>query len=119
MSFDDPSLWSLRYLQSFASANIGLFYPAIPAFDTPALTDLSLRVLITSSEAKPNWTYAGRVSQLVNAGGVSTVVRNDSFRLGEHKLLELDPDFPQYFLRFNLPRYFKQATVSIFGYTGS
>lgn len=118
MSFNDPSLWSLRYLQSFASANIGLFYPAIPAFDTPALTDLNLRVLITSPNANPNWTYAGRVSQLVDAGGVNSVVKLQTFRLSEPKILEIDPQFSQYFLRFQLPRYFKQATVSIFGYTG-
>lgn len=119
MSFDDPSLWSLRYLQSFASANIGLFYPAIPPFNTPNLTDLRLRILITSSEAKDNWTYAGRVSQFINAGGVDAVVLNQGLRLAEPKYLELSPQFSQYFLRFNLPRYFKQATISIFGYTGS
>lgn len=119
MSFDNPALWSLRYLQSFNSANIGLFYPAIPAFDTPILTDLNLRVLITNSEAKDTWTYAGRATQFVSAGGVNTAVINQGFRLNEPKLLELEPQFSQYFLRFNLPRYFKQATVSIFGYTGT
>jgi len=118
MSFDDPSLWTLRYLQSFASANIGLFYPAIPAFDTPTLSDRNLRVLITSSEAKDTWTYAGRASQFVNAGGVNSVVVSQTFRLNEPKYLQLSADFPLYFLRFNLPRYFRQATVSIFGFTG-
>ena len=119
MSFDDPSLWSLRYLQSFASANIGLFYPAIPPFDTPILTDANLRVLITSSTANANWTYAGRVSQFVNAGGVNSVTETLSLRLNEPKIWQLPAEFSQYSLRLFLPRYFKQATVSIFGFTGS
>lgn len=119
MSFSDTSLWSLRYLQSFTSANIGLYFPPIPAFDTPILTDANLRILITNSTASENWTYAGRVSQLVDAGGVNSVVSNLSLRLNEPKVWQLSPDFSQYFLRFFLPRYFKQATISIFGFTGS
>lgn len=119
MSFDDPSLWSLRYLQSFTSANIGLYFPPIPAFDTPILTDANLRILITNSTAKDNWTYAGRVGQFVNAGGVNSSVSNLSLKLDEPKIWQLAPEFSQYSLRFFLPRYFKQATVSIFGFTGS
>lgn len=119
MSFDNPSLWTLRYLQSFTSANTGLYYPPIPSFDTPSLTDANLRVLITNSMAKDNWTYAGRTRQFVNAGGVDSAVSNLSLKLGESKIWRLSPDFPQYFLRFFLPRYFKQATISIFGFTGS
>jgi hypothetical protein len=119
MSFDDPSLWSLRYLQSFNSANIGLFYTAIPPFDTPILTDANLRLLITSSTANANWTYAGRVSQLVDAGGVNSVTETLSLRLNEPKIWQLPAEFSQYSLRLFLPRYFKQATVSIFGFTGS
>jgi hypothetical protein len=119
MSFNDPSQWSLRYLQSFSSANIGLFYPAIPPFDTPILTEENLRVLITSSTANANWTYAGRISQLVDAGGVNSVVSSLSLRLNEPKIWQLPTEFSQYSLRLFLPRYFKQATISIFGYTGS
>lgn len=119
MSFDDPSLWSLRYLQSFTSANIGAFYPPIPSFDTPNLTDVNLRILITNSMASQNWTFAGRVSQFVNAGGVNSSVSNLSLKLDEPKIWQLAPEFSQYSLRFFLPRYFKQATVSIFGYTGT
>jgi len=93
-----------------------LFRP-IPPFDTPILTDASLRILITSSTANANWTYAGRVSQFVNAGGVNSVTETLSLRLNEPKIWQLPAEFSQYSLRFNLPRYFKQATVSIFGYT--
>jgi hypothetical protein len=117
MSFSNPNLWALRYLQSFSSANIGLFYPAIPPFDTPILTDATLRVLLTSSTANANWTYAGRVGQFVNAGGVNSVTETLSLRLNEPKIWQLPAEFSQYSLRFFLPRYFKQATVSIFGYT--
>lgn len=119
MSFDDPSLWTLRYLQSFTSANTGLYYPSIPAFDTPVLTDANLRILITNSQARENWTYAGRVSQFVNAGGVNASVSSLSLRLNEPKVWQLPTEFSQYSLRVFLPRYFKQATISIFGYTGT
>lgn len=119
MSFDDPSLWPLRYLQSFSSANIGLYFPPIPAFDTPILTDANLRILITNSQASTNWTFAGRVSQFVDAGGVNSAVSNISLRLNEPKVWQLGTEFPQYSLRFFLPRYFKQATISIFGFTGT
>jgi hypothetical protein len=119
MSFNDPSLWALRYLQSFSSANIGLQFPPIPPFDTPNLNDANLRILITNSMASENWTYAGRVSQLVDAGGVNSVTETLSLRLNEPKIWQLPVEFSQYSLRFFLPRYFKQATVSIFGFTGS
>jgi hypothetical protein len=119
MSFDDPSLWSLRYLQSFTSANIGAFYPPIVPFDTPLLTDANLRILITNSMANDDWTYAGRVSQFINTGSVNASLSNLSLRLNEPKVWQLSPEFSQYFLRFFLPRYFKQATISIFGYTGT
>jgi len=119
MSFDDPSLWTLRYLQSFTSANTGLYYPPIPSFDTPNLTDANLRILITNSMANGNWTYAGRASQFVDAGSVNSSLSSLALRLNEPKVWQLSPDFSQYFLRFFLPRYFKQATISIFGFTGS
>jgi hypothetical protein len=119
MSFDDPSLWSLRYLQSFTSANIGAFYPPIAPFDTPPLTDANLRVLITNSTANDNWTYAGRASQFVDAGSVNSSLSNLTLRLNEPRVWQLPPQFSPYFLRFFLPRYFKQATISIFGFTGS
>lgn len=119
MSFNDPNLWSLRYLQSFSSANIGLQFPPIPPFETPILNDANLRILITNSQASENWTYAGRVSQFVIAGGVNSAVSSLSLRLNEPKVWQLPKEFSQYSLRFFLPRYFKQATVSIFGYTGT
>ena len=104
-------------MQSFASANIGLFYPAIPPFDTPLLSDRVLRVRITSNMAQDNWTFAGSAKQLVDAGGVDLVKAFKSFDLNESVLWELDSS-QAYKLRVRLPRYFKQATVSIFGYTG-
>jgi hypothetical protein len=106
-------------LQSFSSANIGLQFPPIPDFDTPVLTEANLRILITNSMASENWTFAGRVSQFVNAGGVNSSITNLSLKLDEPKIWQLAPEFSQYTLRFFLPRYFKQATVSIFGFTGS
>ena len=118
MSFSDPSLWAIRYLQSFNSANIGLYYPAIPAFDTPNFSDRFLRIRITSSTARDNWSFAGRANQIINAGGVDSVVDKKSFRLNDSTIWEIK-GFYDYRLTIKLPTYFKQATVSIFGYTGS
>lgn len=104
-------------MQSFSSANIGLFYPAIPPFDTPLLSDRVIRVRITSNQAQDNWTFAGSAKQVVNAGGVDSVKAIKSFELNDSILWEL-VNTQSYRLRVKLPRYFKQATVSIFGYTG-
>lgn len=117
--FGDPNLWSLRYLQSFNSANIGLLFPPIAPFLTQEFSDRYLRIRVTSSEAKSNWTYAGFVSAIVNAGGVDASVQSLSLRLDESKIFEIDPEFTNYKIKVSFPRYFKQATISIFGYTGN
>jgi hypothetical protein len=119
MSFDDPSLWSLRYLQNFNSANIGSFYPPIPPFTTPVLTDKIIRVRMTSTQAQSNWVRAGKVSQIVNTGGVDTVTESIYLRLDESQLWRLPTDLDSYFLKITVPKYFRQATFSIFGFTGS
>jgi hypothetical protein len=110
-------MWTLRYLQNFNSANIGLFYAPIPTFITPVFTDRIIRARMTSTQAQSNWTRAGRVSQVVNAGNVEAVTESIYLRLGESRLWQLE-DFGDYKLQVSFPKYFRQATVSIFGYTG-
>lgn len=118
MDLSNPNLWVLRYLQSFNSANIGGFFPPIDPFDTSALSDKILRVRVTNSLAKPNWTNAGKASMLVDSGGVNAVADSLYLRLSEPTLWVL-PQYSSYFVRLSLPRYFTQATISIFAYTGT
>jgi hypothetical protein len=117
MDLSNPSLWVIRYVQSFTGdAVLGLDVP-IPVFDTPDLSDRFLRVKVTSSTAKSNWVYGGSAKQIISAGGVEAVNKRIGLELNQVLLVDL-PGFSVYKLRVKLPRYFTQATISIFGYTG-
>lgn len=118
MDFSNPSLWQLVYLQSFLSDYFGTLQLPIPPFTTPLLSQNVIRVKITTTPPKPSWIRAGDMSQVINAGGVQSVIQKYSLNLGENRMLFLEP-FSPYVLHFVLPKYFNQATVSIFGYTGN
>ena len=118
MNLSNPSDWNLRYLQSFASASIRALDFPIPPFQTSQFSDRFIRIRVTSSTAKSSWRYAGKASQIIDAGGLETVSDRRSLELNDFILWDLQ-QFDSYKLRISLPRYFSQATISIFGYTGS
>lgn len=117
MDLSNPSLWQLVYLQNFTAEFFGVDQLPIATFDTPSFSNQIIRLKITSADSKPNWTRAGNCSQIIDAGNVQSVIKNYSLFLKQDRVIILEP-FTPYFLRFGLPRYFTQATVSIFGYTG-
>lgn len=116
MDFSNPNLWQLVYLQNFTGEFFGSLQLPIATFDTPLIVQTTLRIKVSSSAARPNWTLAGNLAQIVDAGGVPSSIRNHSLYLNQDRLLILEPVSP-YFLRFTLPKWFTQATVSIFGFT--
>ena len=118
MDLSNPSLWQLAYLQSFNSEYFGALQLPIATFDTPQISQTVIRLKITSTEAKPSWSRAGNVSQIVNAGNVQSAIKNYGLYLNQDRVLILEP-FSPYILRFGLPKWFTQATISIFGFTGS
>ena len=118
MDLSNPSQWVLRYVQNFSSEYIrGLGLPISP-FDTGELSDLILRVKVTSTTAKTNWVYAGKATQVIDAGNVETDADELYLKL-DKPLLWIPKEFISYKLRVRLPKYFTQATISIFGYTGA
>ena len=117
MDLSNPSQWVLRYLQSFTSESIRALDLPIPTFETSEFGDRFIRVRVTNSFAKTNWVYAGKAKQVVNAGGVPTITNSKSLELNNFVLWDLQ-GFDSYKLRISFPRYFTQATISIFGYIG-
>ncbi len=117
MDFSNPSLWQLVYLQSFAGDYFGTLQLPIPPFETPALTESAIRVKISTVPARPSWSWAGNMSQVIDAGNVQGVIQKYSLDLSEDRVLILEP-FSPYILRFGLAKWLPQATISIFGYTG-
>ena len=117
MDLSNPSNWQLRYLQSFASSYVVALSIPIPTFDTPDLSDRILRVRVTSSNAKPSWSRAGKALQIINAGSVETEAGYLALRLNDSLLWQLQ-DFGSCKLRVTFPKYLTQATISIYGYTG-
>ena len=115
MDLSNPSLWQLVYLQNFTGEYFGTSQLPIATFDTPQITLTTIRLKVSSSKVSPNWRSAGNVSQIVDAGGVPSVIRNHSIPLNQDRLLILEPVNP-YFLRFALPKWFTQATVTVFGF---
>lgn len=116
MDFSNPNAWQLVYLQNFTAEYFGLLQLPIATFDTPAINLTTIRLKVSSSEVSPNWRSAGNVSQIVDAGGVPSSIRNHSLTLNQDRVLILEPVTP-YFLRFALPKWFTQATVTIFGFS--
>ncbi|WP_055077664.1 hypothetical protein [Pseudanabaena sp. 'Roaring Creek'] len=114
----DPSQWQLLFLQNFSGEYFGVSQMPIPKFDTPIFSNSLVRVKITSSNALATWVRAGRVSQVVDAGGVGSVFATHFMTLDEYKIIDCSK-FASYSLRVSLPKYFKQATISIFGYAGA
>lgn len=118
MDLSNPSYWVIRYVQSFTGDAVrGLDIP-IPIFDTPDLSDRFIRIKVSSSTAKPNWTFAGTARQVISAGGVDSITKQIRLELDDFFVIDL-PEFTTYRLRVRFPRYFKQATISIFGYIGT
>jgi hypothetical protein len=117
MDLSNPTLWQLVYLQSLNGDYFGALQLPIATFDTPSINLTTIRVRITSSIARPSWNWAGRISQIIDAGNVQSVIQKYSLDLGDSRVLILEP-FTPYFLRLELPRWLTQATISIFGYTG-
>lgn len=118
MVLADPSKWALRYIQSFTSESVLALKLPIPTFTTSDLSDAILRIRVTSVTASDTWYRAGRIGQIIDAGGVDAEVDSKSLRLNDSLLWQLQ-DFGGYKLRVRLPHYFTQATISIFGYVGS
>lgn len=118
MSFTDPSLWQLLYLQSFAGDYFGTLQLPIPTFDTPLVSQSIVRVKVTTNPSRPSWESAGHLRQIVNTGNVQACVLKVALDLTEDRMLFLEPISPC-ILRFSLVKWLPQATISIFGYTGS
>lgn len=117
MNLSDPSLWSLIYLQSFSGEYFGALQLPIATFDTPVFNLTTIRLKISSNTSRPSWSWGGYVSQIIDAGNVQSVIKKYSLDLGDDRVLILEP-FSPYVLRFELPKWLPQSTISIFGYTG-
>lgn len=118
MDLSSPTLWQLIYLQSLNGEYFGALQLPIATFDTPSLDLTTIRLKISSSNSRPSWSWGGNAYQVINAGNVQSVIEKYSLDLGDDRVLILKP-FSPYVLRFELPRWLSQATISIFGYTGS
>jgi hypothetical protein len=118
MDLSNPSLWQLSYIQSFNSEFIRALNIPIPEFDTPNFEGRITRIKVTNSRARDNWKYAGRCNQIINAGNVSSAVKTYGLELNQDRVIIWE-DFSLYNLRIKFPKYFSQATISIFQYTGS
>ena len=117
MNLSNPNDWIIRQVQSFTGVAIrGLDLP-IPVFETAQLSDKYLRIRVTSTTAKTNWIYAGKATQVIDAGNVETDASEFYLKLDKPLLCQLN-DFTSYKLRIKLPKYFTQATMSIFGFIG-
>ena len=117
MDLSNPNDWIIRQVQSFTGDAIrGLDLP-IPSFETAQLGDKYLRIRVTSTTAKTNWVYAGKATQVIDAGNVDTDADELYLKLGK-PLLWIPKEFASYKLRVRLPKYFTQATMSIFGFIG-
>lgn len=116
MDLSNPNNWQLVYLQNFTGEFFGILQLPIASFDTQPISQNVIRIKVSSLNTRPNWTFGGSISQVINAGGVNSSIANFSLVLGQDRVIFLE-QFSPYFLRFSLPNYFTQATISIFGFT--
>lgn len=117
MDLSNPSLWQLVYLNSFTSEYTRALPVAIGEFETNPIARRITRIKVTNSRAGINWTYAGRCNQIVSAGGVQSSVKKSTLELNTDQVIVWE-DFTPYRLRVKFPKYFTQATISIYEYLG-
>jgi hypothetical protein len=117
MDLSNSSLWRLVYVNNFTSEYIRALSIPIGEFETDPISRRITRIRVTNSRAGDNWTYAGHCRQIINAGGVSSSVKKQSLDLNIDNVIIWE-DFSSYKLRIKFPRYFTQATITIYEYIG-
>ena len=118
MDLSNPSLWQLVYLQSFTAEFFDFLQLPIATFDTLSFEQRVIRLKVTSSQFTSSRKWAGNFSQIINVGNVQSEIKDYSLYLNQDRVFFLEP-FPPFALRFRLAKRLSQATISIFGYTGS
>jgi hypothetical protein len=110
--------WEPRLAQSFTTI------PKTPLIEyTPILefTSNVIAALIDNSEALDTWYSAGWISQRINLPfGPSTTssINSQRLRLRQKQLLIFPKLTPTYKISVQFPRWFTQASVTIWEYTG-
>jgi hypothetical protein len=100
-----------------------VFDPIDPFEYEQILTQPILLIEATCSHARSNWTAAGTIEQLAPVGFLVGQdeyidVTSRSLRLGQQLIYFPDLGFPQFKIRFVVPRWIHQITYAIYEYIG-
>lgn len=120
----NPTNWNFRAeLTRNAPVNGQVFDPIIPFEYEQILTQPILLIESICPHALSNWTSAGRVDQLAPVGFLVGQdeyigVTSKSLKLGQQLVYFPDLSFPQYKIKFVVPRWIHLITYLIYEYTG-
>ena len=123
-NLSDPTNWNFRAALTRESPVSGQTFEAIDPFEYPQiLTQPILLIEATCPHALSNWTSAGTVEQLAPVGFLIGQheyidVTSRRLRLGQQLVYFPDLSFPQFKIRFVVPRWIHLITYAIYEYTG-
>jgi len=119
IDLENSENWEPRLAQSFTTNLETPLAEYAPNFD---FTSNIICCLVDNSEALPTWYSAGWISQKINLPfGPNTrgSTSNKRLRLREKQLLIFSKLTPTYKISIYFPKWFTQASVTVWEYTGS
>jgi hypothetical protein len=115
MSLNNPSNWARVFEGVFQMAQFGPYRGQIEPIWTPPLTQHTIRVYASSSEAKLHWKYAGELTQVVGVEGMET--SRSKVYLNRWCLFFLPQLVLEYKLKFECPYWHKRMKLVVEVYT--
>lgn len=120
----NPTNWNFRTeLYAEAPRQLQKFEAIDPIDYAQILTSPVLLIESKCPHAPSNWTAAGQIEQLAPVGFLIGQdeylhVTTRSLQLGQQLIYFPDLNFPQYKIRFIVPRWIHVITYAIYEYTG-
>ena len=118
LDLENPENWEPRLAQFFTTTPEILLAEYAPNFD---FTSNIIAVLVDNSEALPTWYTGGWISQIINlpfGPNATATINNKRLRLREKQLLISDKLTPTYKIKVRFPRWFIQASITLWEYVG-
>jgi hypothetical protein len=118
LDLENAENWEPRLAQFFTTTPTISLAEYAPNFD---FTSAIIVVLVDNSEALSTWYTAGWISQMINlpfGPNATASASNKRLRLREKQLLIFDKLTPTYRISVRFPKWFTQASITVWEYQG-
>ncbi|MEG4010405.1 hypothetical protein QUA41_30760 [Microcoleus sp. Pol11C1] len=118
LDLENSANWQPRLAQSFVGSSENPLPEYAPNFD---FTSNIIAVLVDNSEALDTWYSAGWIGQKINlpfGPTAASTFSNTRLKLRQKQLLVFPKLVPTYKISVRFPRWFTQASITIWEYLG-